>query len=72
MLRLLTNPKLFPAVHDMKRKVFVEDIALAEREGARERGVLNGVKFLQSKSGEDSKVYHVLCASYNIVKALHF
>lgn len=56
----------------MKRKVFVEDIALAEREGARERGVLNGVKFLQSKSGEDSKVYHVLCASYNIVKALHF
>jgi len=42
--------------------VFVEDIALAEREGARERGVLNGVKFLQSKSGEDSKV-HVLCAS---------
>ena len=43
--------------------VFVEDIAMAEREGARERGILNGVKFLQSKSGEDNKVYHVLCAS---------
>jgi hexokinase len=41
--------------------VVVEDIALAEREGARERGVLNGVKFLQSKSGEGNKVYHVLC-----------
>lgn len=52
--------------------VFVEDIAMAEREGARERGILNGVKFLQSKSGEDNKVYHVLCASCIILKALHF
>ena len=45
--------------------VFVEDIAVAEREGARERGVLNGVKFLQSKSGEDNKVYTCLvCQLY--------
>ena len=66
LLRLLSNPKLFPSCGHHMKGVVVEDIALAEREGARERGVLNGVKFLQSKSGEDNKVYHVL------VKALHF
>ena len=53
--------------------VFVEDIAVAEREGANERGVLNGVKFLQSKSGEDNKrISCLVCQLYNSVKALHF
>lgn len=33
------------------KNVFVEDIAMAEREAASERGALNGVKFLQIKSG---------------------
>lgn len=33
------------------KNVFVEDIAMAEREAASERGTLNGVKFLQIKSG---------------------
>ena len=52
--------------------VVVEDIAMAEREGARERGVLNGVKFLQSKSGEDNKSISCLVCQLYIVKALHF
>jgi len=50
MLRLLKNPKEFPSSHEMKN-VFVEDIAMAEREAAYERGVLNGVKFLKVKGG---------------------
>lgn len=51
LLRTLKNPTEFPSSHVMKG-VVVEDIAMAEREGARERGVLNGVKFFQVKSGE--------------------
>mmetsp|Transcript_23462 Transcript_23462/g.46698 ORF Transcript_23462/g.46698 Transcript_23462/m.46698 type:complete len:334 (-) Transcript_23462:68-1069(-) len=50
MLRLLKNPKEFPSSHEMKN-VFVEDIAMAEREAAYERGVLNGLKFLKVKGG---------------------
>mmetsp|Transcript_6104 Transcript_6104/g.9501 ORF Transcript_6104/g.9501 Transcript_6104/m.9501 type:complete len:337 (-) Transcript_6104:93-1103(-) len=48
LLRLLTNPKEFPSSHVMKN-VFVEDIAMAEREAAYERGALNGVKFMKVK-----------------------
>lgn len=48
MLRLLRNPKECPSSHVMK-SVFVEDIAMAEREAAYERGILNGVKFLKVK-----------------------
>ena len=50
MLRLLKNPKEFPSSHVMKN-VFVEDIAMAEREAAYERGALNGLKFLKVKDG---------------------
>lgn len=48
LLRLLKNPKEFPSSHVMKN-VFVEDIAMAEREAAYERGALNGVKFMKVK-----------------------
>jgi len=50
MLRLLKNPKEFPSSHVMKN-VFVEDIAMAEREAAYERGALNGLKFMKVKDG---------------------
>ena len=33
------------------KNVFVEDIAMAEREAAYERGALNGLKFLKVKDG---------------------
>ena len=50
MLRLLKNPKEFPSSHVMKN-VCVEDIAMAEREAAYERGALNGLKFMKVKDG---------------------
>jgi len=56
MLRLLKNPKEFPASHVMKN-VYVEDIAMAEREAASERGVLNGIKFLQIKGSSGGGEY---------------
>jgi hypothetical protein len=59
MLRLLKNPKEFPSSHVMKN-VYVEDIAMAEREAACERGVLNGVKFLQINGGSGGGEY-VMC-----------
>lgn len=48
-LRSLMDPKLLPRMHTL-RSVWVEDIALAEREAAGERAVLNSVKFLQAKN----------------------
>ena len=46
VLRTINDTSVFPKMHTLKLGV-VEDIAEAEREAARERGVLNGVKFLQ-------------------------
>eukprot|EP01082_Thalassiosira_pseudonana_P008792 g7809.t1 g7809 contig26:330034-331516(-) len=46
VLRTINDVSVFPKMHTLKLGV-VEDIAEAEREAARERGVLNGVKFLQ-------------------------
>ena len=43
------DPQQLPRMHTLK-SVWVEDIAAAEREAARERAALNGVKFLQVKS----------------------
>mmetsp|Transcript_7848 Transcript_7848/g.13662 ORF Transcript_7848/g.13662 Transcript_7848/m.13662 type:complete len:347 (+) Transcript_7848:271-1311(+) len=49
VLRSLMDPQQLPRMHTLK-SVWVEDIAAAEREAARERAALNGVKFLQVKS----------------------
>ena len=51
--------------------VFVDDISMAEREGARERGVLNGVKFLQFKSGEFNIIMSCGC-SWNETETFFF
>ena len=37
----------------------MEDIAMAEREAAYERGILNGVKFLKVKDAGKDVMYHL-------------
>jgi hypothetical protein len=51
VLRTLLDPDLFPRLHDLCGVSGVYDIAAAEREAAGERASLNGVKFLQVRSG---------------------
>ncbi|KAL7546527.1 hypothetical protein ACHAWF_009860 [Thalassiosira exigua] len=50
VLRTLCDPGSMPRVHPLA-PVWVEDIAAAEREAAGERASLNGVKFMQVRTG---------------------